>query len=54
MWNWTRFAGKALINVGVLVLGLVAAKELFEAGCEVSTALQNGTGAPETDGIPSI
>ena len=54
MWSWTKFTGKVLINLGVLVLGVVAGKELFEAGCEVSSALQNGTGAPATDGIPSI
>ena len=54
MWNFTKFTGKALINIGILVLGICAAKELFDLGCVAATAMQDGTGLPATDGIPSI
>ena len=32
MWTWTKIVGRALINLGVVVLGIVAAKELQIAG----------------------
>ncbi len=31
MWIWTKVVGRALINVGMIVLGIVAAKELVGA-----------------------
>jgi hypothetical protein len=34
MWTWIKVAGRALINLGVVVLGIVAAKELVDAGSE--------------------
>ena len=40
---WTRIIGRVLINVGVVILGIVAAKELVDSATDVATALQNGT-----------
>ncbi len=44
---WTRIIGRVLINVGVVILGIVAAKELVDSATDVATALRNGT---EPDG----
>ena len=43
MWNWTKVAGRALINLGVVILGIVAAKELVDAGSDIVEAFQNGS-----------
>lgn len=43
MWTWTKVVGRALINLGVVVLGIVAAKELIDAGSEVVEAFQSGS-----------
>jgi hypothetical protein len=53
MWNWSKFAGKVMIHLGVMVLGFCAMKELFEDGMAVVGAAQNGT-APEASIIPEI
>jgi len=42
MWTWTKVAGRALINLGVVVLGIVAAKELVDAGSDIVEAFQSG------------
>lgn len=47
MWTWTKIAGRALINLGVVVLGIVAAKELVDTGNAVAGALRRGTEPPE-------
>ena len=43
MWTWTKVAGRALINLGVVVLGIVAAKELVDAGSDMVEAFQSGS-----------
>jgi len=43
MWNWTKVAGRALINLGVVILGIVAAKELVDAGSDIVEAFQSGS-----------
>ena len=47
MWTWTKVAGRALINLGVVVLAIVAAKELIDTGSDVAGALRSGTEPPE-------
>ena len=41
MWNWTEVTGRTLINLGAVILGIVAAKELIETGSDVVEALQS-------------
>ena len=43
MWTWTKVVGRALINLSVVVLGIVAAKELVDAGSDIVEALQSGS-----------
>jgi hypothetical protein len=43
MWTWIKVAGRALINLGVVVLGIVAAKELVDAGSDIVEAFQSGS-----------
>jgi len=43
MWTWAKVAGRALINWGVVVLGIVAAKELLDAGSDIVEAFQTGS-----------
>jgi hypothetical protein len=43
MWTWTKVAGRALINLGVVILGIVAAKELVDAGSDIVEAFQSGS-----------
>ena len=43
MWTWTKVVGRALINLGVAVLGIVAAKELVDAGSDIVEAFQSGS-----------
>jgi len=54
MWAWTRVVGRALINLGVVVLAIVAAKELADTASDVATALVGGGSPPEPplDGHP--
>ena len=47
MWTWTKVVGRALINLGVVVLGIVAAKELIDTGSDVIEALQSSNEPPE-------
>jgi hypothetical protein len=49
MWTWTKVAGRALINIGLVVLAIVAAKELVDTGCDVADAMRGGSpmGPPE-------
>ena len=47
MWNWTEVAGRTLINLGAVVLGIVAAKELIETGSDIVEALQSSSEPPE-------
>ena len=42
MWTWTKVVGRALINLGVVILGIVAAKELVDAGSDIVEAFQSG------------
>ena len=42
MWTWTRVVGRALINLGVVVLAVVAAKELVDTAGDITTALRSG------------
>ena len=46
MWNWTEVAGRTLINLGAVILGIVAAKELIETGNDVIEALQSSNEPP--------
>ena len=41
MWNWTEVAGRTLINLGAVILGIVAAKELIDTGSDLVEALQS-------------
>jgi hypothetical protein len=43
MWTWTKIAGRALINLGVVVLGIAAAMELVDAGSVVVEAFRSGS-----------
>lgn len=43
MWIWTKIVGRALINLGVVVLGIAAAKELVDTGSHVVEALRSGS-----------
>ncbi len=43
MWTWTKIVGRALINLGVVVLGIVAATELIDTGSDVVEALRSGS-----------
>ena len=43
MWTWTKVAGRALINLGIVILGIVAAKELVDAGSDIVEAFQSGS-----------
>ena len=43
MWNWTEVTGRALINLGVVILGIVAAKELIETGSDIVEAFQSSS-----------
>jgi hypothetical protein len=43
MWTWTKVAGRALINLGIVVLGIAAAKELIDTGSDVVGALRSGS-----------
>ena len=57
MWNWTKVAGRTLINLGVVVLGIVAAKELVDTGSDVVEALRTGSEPMEpldTHPLPSM
>ena len=47
MWIWTRIAGRVLINLGLVVLALVAVKELVDTAGDVTTALRGGNTPPE-------
>jgi hypothetical protein len=46
-WTWTKAAGRALINLGVVILGIVAAKEIVDAGSDIIEAFQSGSGCNE-------
>ena len=46
MWTWTKVVGRALINLGVVILGIVAAKELVDAGSDIVEAFQTGSEPP--------
>jgi hypothetical protein len=41
MRNWTEVAGRTLTNLGAVVLGIVAAKELSDTGSDIVEALQS-------------
>jgi len=41
MWTWTKVVGRALINLGVVILGIAAAKELVDTGSDVVSALRS-------------
>ena len=41
MWNWTEVAGRTLIGLGAVILGIVAARELIETGNDIVEALQS-------------
>jgi hypothetical protein len=43
MWTWTKVAGRALINLGIVVLAIVAAKELVDAGSDIVGAFRSGS-----------
>ena len=47
MWNWTEVTGRTLINLGVVILGIVAAKELIDTGGDVIEAFRTGNEPPE-------
>ena len=49
MWGWTKVAGRCLINLGLIVLAIVAAKELVDTGVDIGTAMQGGD-PPEPPG----
>jgi len=54
MWTWTKIAGRTLINLGVVILGIAAAKELVDTGTDLATALRDGSAPidPTVDGHP--
>ena len=54
MWTWTKIAGRTLINLGVIVLGLAAAKEVLDTGAHLTAALRDGHTPidPTRDGHP--
>ena len=54
MWTWTKVAGRALINLGVVVLAIAAAKELIDTGSAVVGALRSGSKAPEPPDTHSL
>ena len=47
MWNWTEVAARTLINLGAVILGIVAAKELIDTGGDVIEAFRTGNEPPE-------
>ena len=47
MWTWTKVAGRALINLGIVVLAIVAAKELVDTGSDVVGAFRSGSEPPD-------
>ena len=47
MWTWTKVAGRALINLGIVVLAIVSAKELVDTGSDVVSALRSGSEPPD-------
>ncbi|MEO6026748.1 MAG: hypothetical protein ABIR79_07785 [Candidatus Binatia bacterium] len=42
MWTWTKIAGRALTNLGMIVLGIAAAKELLDTGVDLAAAFRDG------------
>jgi hypothetical protein len=47
MWTWTKVAGRALINLGIVVLAIVAAKDLVDTGSDGVEAFRNSSEPPE-------
>ncbi len=54
MWTWTKIVGRALINLGVVILGIAAAKELVDTGTDVVHALWTGSEPREPMDPPSL
>ena len=54
MWTWIKVAGRALINLGVVVLGIVAAKELVDAGSDIVEAFQSGSEPMDSHPFPPM
>ena len=54
MWTWIKVAGRALINLGVVVLAIAAAKELIDTGNDVVGAFQNSSEPPEPHPFPPL